>query len=316
MVESISTPSNGDRPVSKFIKLLDYIFFLRPMLHPPVWTIVILGFFRVSAGGPTIKLIYLLLISSAAAGWAYIINQISDIESDRINNKLHFLPKRIISLKAAYILAVLMLLFTIVGGFLIGKIIGILFIFGLTLGYIYSGKPFYGKNHPIVGALSNGIAHGMMPFVAGYVAAGGELGRGLVCSTPCIFAVCAVFIGTTIPDIPGDKKVGKITPGVALGISRSTIVMTVCLTTAFVLALIVGDTPLAFVAGLSLPFYIIGIFRPGELWAVMSIKVSIILLSGAACIIFWPYTVLLFVLFMATRFYYRQRFGMVYPRLG
>jgi 4-hydroxybenzoate polyprenyltransferase len=316
MAELFSTASNSDKPVSKLTRLFDYIFFLRPMLHPPVWTIVILGFFGVPVTGPYPKLIYLLLISSAAAGWAYIVNQISDIESDRINNKLHFLPDGIISLRAAYIMAGLMLCITLAGGFLIGKTIGLLFALGLMLGYVYSGKPFYGKNHPIIGTLSNGVAHGTLPFVAGYVTAGGVIGSGFVYSIAYFFAVAAVFIGTTIPDIPGDKKVGKITPGVVLGIKVSTILMALCLAISLTLALAFNDLLLAIVAGMCLPFYIIAVFKPGERWAVMSIKVSILLLSVAACVLFWPYTVILVMLFISTRYYYRKRFDLVYPRFS
>jgi 4-hydroxybenzoate polyprenyltransferase len=295
--------------------IFDYIFFLRPALHPPVWTIVILGYFRAPEHTSILLLIYLLLLSSAAASWAYIVNQISDIESDRINNKLYFLPQGIISINSAYVVAAIALLVTLIGGFLMGKTIGYLFTIGLILGYIYSGKPFYGKNHPILSTLSNGIAHGILPFLVGYIAAGGVFRTGVIYSIPYFFAVVSVFIGTTIPDIPGDSKVSKITPAVVLGIRRSAIIMTLCLVTSLVMGLEIRDLALVIVSALSMPFYIWVIIKASDRQAVMAIKTAILLLSVAASIKFWPYAPFLIVLFILTRFYYRKRFEMTYPSL-
>jgi hypothetical protein len=47
----------------------------------------------------------------------------------------------------------------------------------------------------------------------------------------------------------------------------------------------------------------------------IAIKVSILLLSIAACIRFWPYAIGLVLLFAATRIYYHKRFGITYPSL-
>jgi 4-hydroxybenzoate polyprenyltransferase len=295
--------------------LFDYLFFLRPILHPPVWTIAILGFFRISTATANISLIYLLLFSSSAASWAYIVNQITDIESDRLNNKLHFLPQGIISIKAAYTMAGLAFTITLLGAFFMGRLIGILFTVGLALGYIYSGKPFYGKNRPIISVLCNGIAHGILPFLAGYIGAGGMLQAGFVNSIPYFFAVAAVFIGTTIPDIGGDRRIGKITPGVAFGVRASIIIMTLCLTVSLILAIILTDKFLIVVAAFSMPFYIAAIINQSERRVLMAIKISILLLSIAACIKFWPYALILAGLFAITRLYYRKRFGLAYPSL-
>ncbi len=196
-----------------------------------------------------------------------------------------------------------------------GKTIGYLFALGLILGYIYSGKPFYGKNHPILSTLSNGIAHGILPFLVGYVAAGGIFRTGIIYSIPYFFAVVSVFIGTTIPDIPGDFKVGKITPGVVLGIRRSAIIMTLCLISSLVMGLEIKDLFLAVVSVLCLPFYIWVIYKASDRQAIVAIKIAILLLSMAASIHFWPYAPFLVILFILTRLYYRKRFGMTYPSL-
>ena len=302
--------------INRTHNLFDFIFFLRPMLHPPVWTIVILGFYRSPVKPESLwAVIWLLVLSSTAAGWAYVVNQIADIESDRLNHKLFFLPENLISTKSAYVIAAILAIVTIAGGFLYSQLIGVLFSFGILLGYIYSGKPLIGKNRPIMSALLNGVAHGMMPFIAGFVGAGGRFGHAAIYSLPYFFAVVAAFIGTTLPDIEGDLKIGKRTPGVVLGIQYSTIVMTLSLMFALLLGLIFWDAPFLIAANLSLPFYLAAVIRPSVRKAVIAIKISILLLSIAACWQFWPYTILLAGLFAVTRIYYRYRFGMVYPKL-
>ena len=87
---------------------LDFFFFLRPVLLPPVWTIALLG--TVSTG-PSPELsaarwAAFFLHLTALFGGVYTLNQICDIESDRINRKLYFLPGGIISVRAAWIFTV------------------------------------------------------------------------------------------------------------------------------------------------------------------------------------------------------------------
>lgn len=316
MDENKSDPhsQSPDYPVNKSI--FDYLFILRPALHPPVWTIVILGYFRNHIRPESYStLIWLLLISSGAAGWAYIVNQISDIETDRINRKLFFLPDGIISIKTAWVIGLVILLFTLVGAYKFGLTIGLLFSLGLILGYFYSARPIMGKDNPYLSTLFNGLAHGPIPFVAGYVGAGGEIPKGAILALPYFFAVIAVFIGTTIPDIPGDSRSGKITPGVSMGEKYAAAAMTLSLMAGLLISFVIWDIPFLIVADLCLPFYLYGALKPGAKNAVLAIKISILLLSLAACWRFWPYTLILITLWIVTRIYYRMRFGMVYPRL-
>jgi 4-hydroxybenzoate polyprenyltransferase len=296
--------------------LFDYIFFLRPMLHPPVWTIVILGYYRspVKPESP-MPLIGLLLLSSLAAGWGYVVNQIADIESDRINHKLFFLPENFISVKSACIIAAILAIGTIAGAFCYDVLIGILFTIGIGLGYFYSGKPFLGKNRPVTSTLLNGVAHGMMPFIAGFVGAGGRFGHAAIYSLPYFFSVVAVFIGTTLPDIEGDSATDKRTPGVVLGIRYSAVVMTLSLMMALLSGLVFLDFLFLIAANISLAFYLAAVINPRVRKTVIAVKVSTLLLSIVACWRFWPYAILLVSLFIFTRIYYHYRFGMVYPEL-
>jgi len=301
-------------PNNRALHLADYFFFLRPMLHPPVWTIVLLGYFSL-APHFTSRLGWLLIISSAAASWAYILNQIADIESDRINKKLFFLPENIISLNSARLIAVLSFVAAVAGGFALGAQIGILFLLGLSLGQAYSMPPFSFKSRPFMGLFCNAIAHGTMPFMAGFIVAGGEVSEGFFCSLPYFSAVGAVFIGTTIPDFEGDRATGKTTPAVFLGPKLASVVMTLCAITALALSLILRDIPMLLAASFSLPFYIYSILKNTIRNASLSVKASILSLSLAAAWYFPAYLLLIIVLTALTRIYYRRRFDMAYPSL-
>jgi 1,4-dihydroxy-2-naphthoate octaprenyltransferase len=154
-----------------------------------------------------------------------------------------------------------------------------------------------------------------MPFIAGYVGAGGRFEQAAIYSLPYFFAVVAVFIGTTLPDIEGDREVGKRTPGVALGIRYSAVVMTLSLMVALLSGLAFLDVLFLIAANICLPFYLAAVIKPSVRKAVIAVKISILLLSIVACWRFWPYAILLVGLFIFTRIYYHYRFGMVYPQL-
>ena len=300
----------------KKANLIDRIFFLRPILHPPVWTIVILGFFRSPVGTDSPYAIpALLLISSGLSSWAYIINQISDIESDRRNQKLYYLPLGLISVREAYISVILIGAATLAGAFYFDSGLGLISLLGLSVGYIYSGKPFFWKNHPVAGTLLNGVAHGSLAFIFGFMGSGGPVLLSAVYSMPYFFAVVAVFIGTTLPDIEGDRTAGKRTPAVAAGIVYSIVMMLAALMICQILALVLWDIPLLIVSNLSLPFYIYAALKNTVKTAVLAARISVLLLSIAACYFVWQYALILLLLFVTSRIYYRRRFNISYPKL-
>jgi len=297
------------------VYIADYLFFLRPMLHLPVWTIAILGFFQISHSYSS-RLGLLLLTSSAAASWAYILNQLSDIESDRLNRKLFFLPDNIISPLAARILAAAMFLLTMAGGFSLGSNIAVLFMIGLLLGCAYSIKPLSWKARPMAGFLTNAVAHGVLPFAAGYIAAGGEPLTGFLRSIPYFLAVGGVFIGTTIPDYDGDRISGKITPAVRLGPDRAAVLMTFCTISSIISAWLLHDMALTIAGSLALPFYFLNWAKTSARNSALAAKVSILFLTLAAGWYFRAYLLIILILILITRIYYKWRFKMTYPTLA
>ncbi|HMA77425.1 MAG TPA: hypothetical protein VKO43_08955, partial [Candidatus Krumholzibacteriaceae bacterium] len=76
---------------------LDYIFLTRPIILIPVWTFFLLGAYHATDIAEKSMRNHLLLCGilsfTALIGAVYIINQITDKETDLANNKLFLIPR-------------------------------------------------------------------------------------------------------------------------------------------------------------------------------------------------------------------------------
>ena len=110
-----------DNKTGRFpLQVIDCFFLLRIALLAPVWTILLVGWITGSAGlRPFLWFSHTgktnpgqFYVWAALGGFSlivasiYVVNQIVDIESDRINHKLFLLPHNYISIRTAWILAV------------------------------------------------------------------------------------------------------------------------------------------------------------------------------------------------------------------
>lgn len=296
--------------------LLDHIFILRPMLHLPVWTIAILGYYgHHPALSGWLDIPVLMLVGSGLFGAVFLINQIYDIESDRINNKLHFLPRGYVKVNIAWIMTVLLNILSLLLAFCISPQVGIASIMILILGVLYSAPPFALKNRAWPAALANGLGHGTLVYVIGFCVADGSFAAGLIKSIPYFLAVATVYIGTTLPDIEGDKKTGKHTIGVKFGESKTQIIILIGYLLALLAGFLVKDIPFLIASLLVAPFYLWSAYIRSIKTTVLAVKLSIISLSLAVSYYFPPYLIFLILLIFVTRAYYRYRFNMDYPSL-
>jgi 4-hydroxybenzoate polyprenyltransferase len=206
-------------------KIFDHIFLLRPTLWVPVWTFFLLGVYQgriVSMERihtPRIALAFILY--TLLMGATYILNQIVDIESDRANKKLYLLPEGHIRVSHAWVELVGLFALSWVLAISFSAQFKILLLVSMILGILYSACPFGFKGRPILDLLSNALGYGVLAFSLGWVTVAPFSGATLLHSLPYFFAVGAVFINTTIPDIKGDKSAGEITTGVFLGEIKS-----------------------------------------------------------------------------------------------
>lgn len=318
IVRSVSAeaelPAAWRRTMSFSIKHLDYLFITRPVLMPPVWSILLLGHLR-AAGleGHRISIGPVFFLISISIGAVYILNQIYDIESDRINGKLFFLAGGLIPLNNAWLEALLLAAAGVFGAFLWSFQLGILFASGFLFGYLYSAPPFSLKNRHVWGLLCNALGHGSLTFLIGWCVISNLSLRALFFSLPYFLAVAAVYLNTTLPDIQGDQKVNKITLGVKLGIPRAAGLSLFFVLLSLVLAWVFMDRVFVVAAALSFPFFVYAALTKKIKGIILSVKMAVLCLTIAAAIFYPWYFVVLIVGFLGTRIYYRSRFDMAYP---
>ena len=307
--------------------LLDYVFLTRPVLMPPVWTIALLGAHSAQstlAPIPAWRWILLFVQLWCLFGAVYTLNQIFDVESDRTNRKLFFLPQRLISLNAAWGFTIGLNVLGMTLAVFLGAFYSLLSVAILILGVLYSAgnKPW--KNRPLAGFLANVVAHGVVVFAMGRIFAGGTLAVLWIPALPYGLAVGGVYLATAAADVFGDRQTGKTTLAVRWGVRTTMLVALALVTAALVAAILGSDWYLAIPAIASLPFFVLaaaaGLWRaPASFRALgepqTAAKVSVAALTLAAVIAYPLYLAVLVPGFLATRAFFHWRFKMTYPSL-
>jgi 4-hydroxybenzoate polyprenyltransferase len=301
----------------------DYLFLVRPTLLIPSWTFLILGYFwsmRVQkmAWRPWAisgDLAMAFLMYTALMGGIYIVNQIVDRESDRINRKLFLLSEGYISVPAAVTEAIILFALAIGLSVIARPLWSLVVVLSLALGLMYSVPPFTFKGRPFLDLLSNAFGYGLLNFWMGWLAGGAVSTTMVAHSVPYILSVGAVFASTTVPDIEGDRSSDNRTTGVVWGARRTLWLALALLLGAIGSAILIRDYVVLPVAMLALPVFGWAAIT-GELWpCLLSYRIGGGLLVVVAALLFPPFLVLLLVSFFSMRIYYRYRFNMTYPSL-
>jgi 4-hydroxybenzoate polyprenyltransferase len=303
-------------------KFYDYFFLLRPTLLLPVWIFLFLGYLR---GGNYGFLKFVLSFPSSfwkvffsyslLMGGIYILNQIFDIESDRLNEKLFLLPKGIISIRRAWIALFITLLLSIILAIPIKGDYLIIWILSLILGVLYSAPPFKFKGKPFLDLLSNSIGYGFLNFLAGWISSFPMRKEALLFSIPYVLAVGAVFLNTTIPDIPGDVETGEKTTGVIMGSRKTALLAFILLFLAFFSSLILRDYMVLLASTISLPPFFLAFRFNTDFFVKVAYRIGggiFALIVAIHCPLFLILSILTLTLL---KLYYRGRFGLNYPSL-
>jgi geranylgeranylglycerol-phosphate geranylgeranyltransferase len=289
------------------------------MLLIPAWTIYLhyiaacrpWGSMTVCPEGAIV--IHLMILSLIVSG-AYIINQIFDIESDRVNDKLYFLPQHIITLPTAWTCyAVLTLAGLGAAIFAQPHILpGSIALIGL--GILYSAPGIRIKDRPVAGLVANAVGFGfLIPWIAASIC---PVKAVSTAALPYVFAIAAGYVLTTIPDRSGDSATGKRTVTVVLGQAGSLWLAAILAIMATAASVYLSNYEMAVTACIA----VIGIGSLlatfGEKRLMVTIKLPILLLAVCATVHFPFYIIILLLTTVSTRVYYKKRFGMVYPKLG
>ncbi|MCX7835736.1 MAG: UbiA family prenyltransferase [bacterium] len=294
------------------LRLLDWIFVLRPTLLIPVCTVFLCGY---SKGEPELSAIQWLVFtigSISMGGAVYLFNTIYDQRSDEENDKNLFLVKGIFTEKTLFIYAL------------------ILSMVGLALLLWIFQKHFLTV---LLGFLFTGIFYNIPPFKlkdrVGTDAAVAMLGGGLTywCALrlsnaypietiiPYLFAFTGVSLWTQIPDIQGDKLAKKKTFAVHYGAKKTAIVGWIFILCSVLSSIITKEKIMLQASILTLIVSSKLIWNTDEFWAGLSSRFAIFILTLFIALEFPIYLFSLIIYYWVARIYYQIRFEIRYPTL-
>ena len=301
----------------------DYLFILRPLILIPAWNFLLIGSFLARRQGNfTMDQVWGLVIYTCVLGGVYILNQIMDIETDRLNKKLFILSGGYVTIKAAYIEMAVLWILAVVLSIRFGAVFIVLIIISILMGIAYSLPPVKLKGKPIMDTLSNGVGYGMINFAVGWLLLREFELPMFGQFVPYFLSICAVFINTTIVDIEGDKKANEKTTGVFLGASLAHVVSMLVMCGAIVSAYLQRDYICLIPAAVSLPLFIYAALyclknnRVSRKATIASFRLPGLLFTIITCILYPIYFLIVLAVLVAMRIYYKLRFNMTYPTLA
>lgn len=304
----------------RFIYLLDYFFVLRPILFFPGWTTTLAGYLAASRTAEPLSffnssspLILVCISSAMVMGAGFIVNQIKDQETDRVNQKLFFLSEGVAHQKTIIFETwVLIATALVIAAFISWTmfIIHILSLFLITV--IYNLHPFTLKDKTLGSFIANTMM-GTFAFAFGWFVADQTFILFVLKALPYIFFNTALYFLTTIPDADGDKHAHKKTICVVYGI-RTTVYWAVFFEAiAVMLSVQTMDWVILIPSLASLPFYVKLMISKNVSSSILTIKFGLLFFSLMVGIFFPVYILVIILFFFLTRFYYRRRFNMNYP---
>jgi len=311
-------------PKKALFKLLDLIFIVRPVLLPPVWTILLLGHFASRNTQTELSRGFFkgFLAMSFFAGGSYILNQLVDLKNDRENKKRLPLADGFVLKKTGFILLLTLYAAALILSWDINKLSFMYIILAVLLSILYNLPPFSLKDHPLGGLLLNCMGHGYVAYAFGYSlglksASITQLFPTIVYGLPYAFAIGAIYLGTTLADRSVDMGQDKRTLAVVLGVKGTIKLMSLLiLLTLVTLPFSEKSEPMLCATLLSLPFFIWLLVKPSDSVIHYSFRVPVFILT---LIVAWYYHFYIFLLlgvWLLSRIYYKERYQVIYPRFG
>jgi 4-hydroxybenzoate polyprenyltransferase len=303
-------------------KPIDYFFLARPTLLVPVWTLLLLGYYRgvANRGGAwrflvSRDFVLIFLLYSALMGGVYILNQIVDRETDRKNEKLFLISGGMVPIPCAVCEMSILFAVPLIVSFFMETTYFILVLISLVMGVLYSVPPVRMKGRPLADLAFNALGYGLVNFLVGWAASGGIDKAAFIQSVPYCLAVGGVFANTTIPDIEGDRADRAITTGVLLGEVRTALLGFLLILLSVVASIVLRDFVCLCAALVASPFFAVAVLKKDRKWYLRSFRIGAPTLVIAAVVLFPYYLALLLITLLSMRFYYRRRFDLAYPSI-
>jgi len=212
---------------------------LRPLILVPAWSFYILGAHthrvtRAFEHSAVIQSGFWCL--SGVLATAYVLNQIFDVESDRLNGKGHFLTRGVFRPRVMVLIALLCfvgasLLYQNTRGAQRAPLVA-----ALLLSFVYSLPPLRLCARPWLDLAANAVGYGGLAFVIGGGAVSNDILSLSLVAVPWVLLVAGTFLHTAILDLPGDAAAGKRTTAVAFGARQSALLSVAFGVAAFALS--------------------------------------------------------------------------------
>jgi chlorophyll synthase len=294
----------------------------------PVWAFFLAGYWRsisvsLSGIGAHIRMMlvprgsfWLSFVSfSLLMGAVYIINQIVDRESDRVNQKLFLIPLGIVPVKLAIIMVVVLVAVSLGMGWTFGIWYLVLLCISLIVGVLYSVPPLRLKGRPVVDIISNAAGYGVLAFGIGWITRDCLSLDFALRLIPYFFAAATIFTASTVLDREGDRADGALTTAVTFGITPTLMISLVTLFVALGSGIVLRDYIILVTSVVGLPLIIIALIRKKRQFVTLYMRgTSYVFILLVAAVFPW-FLVLLVCVFMSSKLYYRLRFGITYPAL-
>ena len=306
------------------LRALDFIFVLRPTVVIVMWVFFFAGAgLAARASGGSLSLLLpsrdVLLgfgAMTAVLGGGCLLNQISDVETDRVNEKLFFLPRGIISMRAAWVeLAVVWLLAAglaapLASGF------RLVLVASLLLNITYSARPLRAKSHCPWDMVWNGLGFGFAAVAAGWASVAPLSPAIIPLGLTYTLAVAGITASTTVLDVEGDRALGLRTTAAVLGESGASALTLVLMGAAGIAGAVMFDPLGFFVPVLSLPLLVRAHVTRDRAHRTAANQFTVGVFAVVASIRAPYLLILLALVYFGSRAYYRARFGFSYPGVG
>ena len=313
----------------RIVPSLDVFMLFRPTLFFSVWVMICIGMYIASILNNNSKMnildydiytIILFLGVSLVCGSTFILNQISDIKSDKINKKVFLLneiisPEKALSIsKVTNIIGFLIVLFI---DYLV--VLPLLFIF-IVWGIMYNNERFNWKGDPWLGFFAN-LVCGYLLILCGMIYNRFNLDfyilfiNSIKYITPFIFAYASIVLLANIPDKDGDEAINKRTLTVVFGANNTVILATLLCLSSLLMGLYIEE-PLSSTASLtSIPFFLFAMFRGEAKDIIRAIRYPIFLLNFYVLTIYPLLIFPILIFYYVSKYYYWHRFSIHYPTL-
>jgi 4-hydroxybenzoate polyprenyltransferase len=256
-----------------------------------------------------------LILFVLVTAWAFVINQVMDVRSDRINKKTYILPSGTVTIRESLVVLALTGVLAVILSLHRDATLRYLVWVGLALGLAYSVPPVRLKGRPVGDLLANVIAFGVIGFAMGWLVFS-DIGSGLLLRClPYSLAMAAIFLNTCIPDEEGDRVTGDRTSVVVFGSAAASRAALVLLALSAITAFSVGEMLCGLAVLGSIAAFVAVAADPTPMNSVVASQFSTRLLFVLVSVKAPLLGVLGIASYAAAKIYYAKRFGLNYPNL-